>query len=355
MKNFIKCLAIVGLISVGVACEKKSSNDSQAAAPSAELSQVPSAETLAAGDTVVSTQAAMGPSGNAVATSTVVSHDSAVGETPAGSEGMTWEEIIAAYPALADRVIFLSSIDKVVETDARTIDLYSAGSLVLTLQYNEAGDALVVRNSSHAGFAADLITFESRAAEQSQGNVVETLDFMMSSCDVAPAKEEPKQEQEQAQEPAKEEAVKEEPKQEQEQAKEEVVKEEPKQEQEQAQKEMPKEEPKEEPKKECASIVASLVLEQVVEKQEQKQEVTKEEPKQEQEQKQEAPVKQEQAQKQEVAKEEPKQEQAQKQEVAKEEPKQEQEQAQKETPKEEPKAPEQEQKQEPKAPTQAQK
>lgn len=311
MKNFLKGIAIIALISAGVACEKKSTNsEPQAQAPSAELSQVPTAEPM----TVADAGGFISPTGNAVTTSAVVAHESAVGEIPAGHDAMSWEDVIAMYPVLSDRISFLASIDKVVETDARTIDLYSAGTLVMTLAYNEAGDSLVVKNVSHANFSADLITFESLTAEQSQGTVVDSLDFMLSSCQVA---EPAKQEQEQAQEGK--EVAKEEPKQAQEQSQKEVAKEEPKQAQEQAQKEMPKEEPKEEPKQECASIVARLILQQVVEKQEQAQE-TKEQPK-----------------------EEPKQE------VVKEEPKQAQKQAQKEMPKEEPKqeapkAPEQEQK-----------
>lgn len=279
MKNFIKFFAILGIIAVGVACENRSSNDGSqpASAPAAETSPAP--ETLAA-DVPVAPSAALVATGNAVTTSTVVDRHSTVGETPAGSDAMTWDEIIATYPVLADRIIFLGSIDKVVETDARTIDLYSAGAVVMTLKYNEAGDALAVQSTSHAGFAADLISFESSAAQQSQGAVVESLDFMMSSCNTVEAP----QEQEQAQE-----AV---PSKEQEQAG---------KEQEQAGKEAPvKEEPKkEEPKQECASIVASLVLNQVVEKVEQKQEITqepkKEEPKQEVKEEPKAPE-QEQAQ-----------------------------------------------------------
>lgn len=305
MKNFIKYFAIIGLIATGLACEKKSSSDESqpTSAPAAELSPAPN--TLAADESLVPTAAPLAPSGNVLTTSTVIDRQSTVGETPAGSDAMTWEQIIEMYPALADRVIFLGGIDKVVETDARTIDLYSAGAIVMTLKYTEAGDALVVHSTTHAGFSADLITFETSAAEQSQGAVVDTLDFMMSSCDVAEAP----QEQEQAQDmPAKEQeqAGKEvAPTKEQEQASK-------VQEQEQASKEAPA---KEEPKKVCGAIVASLVLKQVVEKQEQAQE-TKEEPK-------------------EVPKEEPKQE-------AKQEP----------VAKEEPKAPEQEQKQEPEAPVQ---
>lgn len=292
MKNFLKYIAIIGLLTAGVACQNKSSStEPQAVAPAAD----PSVDPLAA--EAAAAQSSIAPSGSAVTTSTVVAHESGVGETPTGSEDMSWDEIIARYPTLADRVGFLASIDKVVETDARTFDLYSGGTIVLSLAYTEAGDALVVKSSAHSGFAADLITFESVAAEQSQGAIVDRLDFVMSSCDVV--KEEPVQEQEQAQ-TGKEAPVKEEP-----------VKEEEK-EQEQEQSQTGKEEPvKEEPKQECASIVASLILEQVVQKQEQeqKEEVVKEEPKQEQEQVQEgkeAPVKEE------PVKEEPKQEQEQK-------------------------------------------
>lgn len=242
MKNFLKYVAIIGLLTAGVACENKSSNsEPQAVASAADPTMDP-----LAGEESVEAQSAIAPSGGAVTTSTVVAHESNVGETPAGNEGMSWDEIIATYPALADRVGFLASIDKVVETDARTFDLYSGGMIVLTLEYNQAGDALVVKNSAHAGFAADLITIESVTAEQAQGATADRLDFIMSSCDVV--KEEPAQEQEQAQ-TGKEAPVKEEP-------------------------------VKEEPKQECASIVASLVLEHVVEKQEQeqKQEPVKEEP-----------------------------------------------------------------------------
>lgn len=262
MKNYFKYVAVIALLTVGVACEKKSSNsEPQAVAAAAD----PTADPLVSVDAAIAAQAMIAPSGGAVTTSSVVAHESNVGETPASNEAMSWDEIIAAYPALADRVNFLASIDKVVETDARTFDLYSGGSIVLTLEYTAANDALVVKNSAHAGFAADLITVESIAAEQTQGKVVDRLDFVMSSCEIK--KEEPQQEQEQAQ-TGKEAPVKEEP------AK------------------------VEEPKQECASIVASLVLEQVVEKQEQEQKETpvKEEPKQEpkQEAKQEAPVQQEQ-------------------------------------------------------------
>ncbi|OYZ24077.1 MAG: hypothetical protein B7Y39_02445 [Bdellovibrio sp. 28-41-41] len=281
MKNYFKYVAVIALLTVGVACENKSSNsEPQAVAAAAD----PSADQLGLGAAAaaVAAQAMIAPSGGAVTTSTVVAHESNVGETPASSENMSWDEIIAAYPALADRVNFLAGIDKVVETDARTFDLYSGGSIVLTLEFTAANDALVVKNSAHAGFAADLISVESIAAEQTQGKVVDRLDFVMSSCDIK--KEEPQQEQEQAQ-TGKEAPAKEEP----------TKVEEPKQEQEQAQtgKEAPvKEEPAkvEEPKQECASIVASLVLEQVVVKQEQEQKETPVK----QEAKQEAPVQQEQ-------------------------------------------------------------
>lgn len=258
MKSYFKYVAIVALLTVGAACEKKSTNsEPQAVSVAAD----PSADPLASNAAAVSAQAIIAPSGGAVTTSTVVAHEANVGEAPASNEAMSWDEIIVAYPALADRVHFLASIDKVVETDARTFDLYSGGNIVLTVEYTAANDALVVKNSAHAGFAADLITVESIAAEQSQGKVADRLDFVMSSCDIV--KEEPQQEQQQAQSgketPSKEEQAK-----------------------------------VEDPKQECASVVASLVLEQVVVKQEQEQKEipAKEEPKQEakQEPKQEAPV-----------------------------------------------------------------
>lgn len=239
MKNFLKHVAIIGLLTAGVACENKPSNsEPQTVAAAAD----PSVDPLASADATVAAQTALVPSGGMLTTSTVVAHEGDVGETPAGNEDMTWDEILAAYPALADRTNFLASIDKVVETDARTFDLYAGGALVLTLQYTQAGDALVVKSSTHTGFAADLITFESVAAEQSQGAVVDRIDFVMSSCKVKEEEQEQDQDQNGKEEPVKE-----------------------------------------EPKQECASVVAGLVLEQVVEKPEQEQ---KEEPKQEQDQKQ---------------------------------------------------------------------
>jgi len=164
MKNFLKYVAIIGLFTASVACENKSSNSApQAVAPAAD----PTMDPLAVGE-AVEAQSMIAPSGSAVTTSTVVAHESGVGEAPAGNEGMPWDEIIATYPALADRVGFLASIDKVVETDARTFDLYSGGAIVLTLHYNQAGDALFVKSSAHAGFAADLITIESVAADATE-------------------------------------------------------------------------------------------------------------------------------------------------------------------------------------------
>jgi hypothetical protein len=282
MKSLLKNMVVIGLVSASLACEKKSSNSQPSPeAPTAELSQTPNAEAM----TVAETSSVIASTGVAVTTSTVVAHESALGEIPAGHDAMSWEEIITMYPVLSERISFLASIDRVVETDARTIDLYAGTKIVMTLGYNEAGDSLVVRSVSHANFAADLITFESAPAEQSQGNVVESLDFMLSSCQVA----EPAKVQEQMQEGA----------QESKEAKEEPKSVEPKQAQKQEQSQSDKEEPlkeepkKEEPKQECASIVARLILQQVVEKQEQTQE-TKEEPKV-----------QEQAQK-EMPKEEPK-------------------------------------------------
>lgn len=255
MKNIIKSFAIIGIVAAGLACEKKSSNDepqTTTATPTAEFESVQ--RDMVANAPIAPTGLAIVPlpaTGNVVTMSTVIDRQSNVGETPAGKEAMTWEEIISTYPDLADRVTFLAAIDKVVETDARTIDLYSAGSVVMTLKYNEASDALVVVNSSHAGFAADLINFETTAVEQSQGAIVDTLDFMMSSCRVAKTDVPQEQAQVGKEAPSKEAPTKEEPK-------------------------------IEEPKKECAAIIASLVLKQVVEKIEQKQEakeMPKEEPK----------------------------------------------------------------------------
>ncbi|MBL7543617.1 MAG: hypothetical protein JNL11_07350 [Bdellovibrionaceae bacterium] len=227
MKNFLKCIAVFGVISVGLA-----------------------------GEAATESQAMIAPSGAGVITSSVIAHESGVGQLPASHDSMAWEDIIATYPQLADRIGFLASIDRVVETDARTLDLYSRDVIVMTLAYNEAGNALVVKNRTHPGFAADLITFESSVPEQSQNSIVESLEFVMSSCEAVQSEipQVPESEHEQAQTPE----------QTQVQTK--------AHEQTQASKEMPVNEEQ----KECVSIVARLVLQPVPVKQESQKEQAQE-------------------------------------------------------------------------------
>src|SRR3989344_3095499 len=307
-----KKLTLSALCLAFVACSNGTSDSPAAPAPNT-LATESSAEA----------NAGIAASGAMRSESAVTSHEFAPGETPSGGDSMTLEQILAAFPVLADRASMLSSIDRVVETDAGTWDLYAGGTLVMTLANNGSGGLHVV--SATGGFTADSVMLVSGNGDQDQGKSTSGIKFVMSSCRA----EEPKQDQEQD---------KEEPKQDQDQT---PDKEEPKQDQDQTpDKEEPKqdqEQDKEEPTKEedCAAIEGTLWLEEVDQKQEQDQEPTKEEPKQDQEQDKEEPK---QDQDQTPDKEEPKQDQDQdKEEPTKEEPKQDQDQDKEEPTKEEPK------------------
>src|SRR3989338_189133 len=359
-----KKLTLSALCLAFVACSNGTSDSPAAPAPNT-LATESSAES----------NAGIAASGAMRSESSVTSHEFAAGETSSGGDSMTLEQILAAFPVLADRASMLSSIDRVVETDAGTWDLYAGGTLVMTLANNGSGGLHVV--SATGGFTADSVMLVSGNGDQDQGKSTSGIKFVMSSCraeepkqdqeqdkeepkqdqDQTPDKEEPKQDQDQTpdkeepkqdqdQTPDKEEPKqdqdqtpdKEEPKQDQDQT---PDKEEPKQDQDQTpDKEEPKqdqEQDKEEPTEEedCAAIEGTLWLEEVDQKQEQDQEPTKEEPKQDQEQEKEEPNKEEPKQDQDQDKEEPtKEEPKQDQEQDKEEPKQDQEQ---EPDKEEPK------------------
>src|SRR3989344_2013411 len=325
-----KKLTLSALCLAFVACSNGTSDSPAAPAPNT-LATESSAEA----------NAGIAASGAMRSESAVTSHEFAAGETSSGGDSMTLEQILAAFPVLADRASMLSSIDRVVETDAGTWDLYAGGTLVMTLANNGSGGLHVV--SATGGFTADSVMLVSGNGDQDQGKSTSGIKFVMSSCraeepkqDQEQDKEEPKQDQDQT--PDKEEPKqdqdqtpdKEEPKQDQDQT---PDKEEPKQEQDQTpDKEEPKqdqEQDKEEPTKEedCAAIEGTLWLEEVDQKQEQdqeKEEPTKEEPKQDQDQDKEEPTKEEPKQDQEQDKEEPKQDQE--QEPDKEEPKQDQDQ-----------------------------
>lgn len=75
MKNFMKPLAVIGLMAVGVACENKSSNTRpQPVGTSAEISQFPSRGALVGGGTILIPQTALVASGGTVKTSTVIDY-----------------------------------------------------------------------------------------------------------------------------------------------------------------------------------------------------------------------------------------------------------------------------------------
>src|SRR3989344_4405688 len=254
-----KKLTLSALCLAFVACSNGTSDSPAAPAPNT-LATESSAEA----------NAGIAASGAMRSESAVTSHEFAAGETSSGGDSMTLEQILAAFPVLADRASMLSSIDRVVETDAGTWDLYAGGTLVMTLANNGSGGLHVV--SATGGFTADSVMLVSGNGDQDQGKSTSGIKFVMSSCRA----EEPKQDQDQTPD-------KEEPKQDQEQDKEEPTKEE-----------------------DCAAIEGTLCLEEVDQKQEQDQEPTKEEPKQDQEQDKEEPK---QDQEQEPDKEEPKQDQ----------------------------------------------
>lgn len=183
MTNFIKYISIIGMIATGLACEKKTTSvDSKKSSAEMAAEVTPAPSEIVGDRPVAASEIKLVASGNTVTTAVVIDHLSTVGETPAGEESMSWEEIIVAYPALADRVLFLGKVDKVIETDARSIDLYIGERIVVTLKYSEAGDTLTVFSTTQPGFAADLITFETMVDENQKGAVIDTLDFMMSAC-----------------------------------------------------------------------------------------------------------------------------------------------------------------------------
>ena len=236
MKNncarLLKSASVAALCLAFVACTNSGSDSPAAVTPN-------SAVTENTTDTV-----GMTASGATRSESNVSDRDFSAGESSSGGEPMTYEQILAAYPVLADRAAFLASIDKVVETDAGTWDLYANGTLVMTLASNGAGGYTVV--NAAGGFMADAVHMVSDSSgDQSQGKTSNGVHFIMSSCKA----EEPKQEQEQDKTPA----------QEQDKTPAKV--------------------------EECASIEATLWLEEVAQKQEQEQDkapVKEETPKQEQ-------------------------------------------------------------------------
>lgn len=145
--NHALLITLAGLCMGLTACSDKSSNN-----PPAPAAVSPAAEAT----TEVST--ALPVTGAKMAESTVSGRSVVAGQSSTGGPSMTLEEILVAYPTLAERSAFISSIDKVVETDARTFDLYAGSVLVLSLSHGTDANSLVVAQSSN-GFAADKITY----------------------------------------------------------------------------------------------------------------------------------------------------------------------------------------------------
>ncbi len=292
MKNncarILKSASVAALCLAFVACTKSGSDNAPAVTTNSAVTE----------NTTDTGTVGMTASGATRSESNVTGRDFSAGESSSGSEPMSYEQILAAYPVLADRAAFLASIDRAVETDAGTWDLYANGTLVMTLASNGAGGYTVV--NAAGGFMADAVHMVSDSSgDQSQGKSSNGIHFVMSSCKA----EEPKQEQEKAPEQEQKQEGEKEPSQEQEQDKTPVKDETPKQEpvkeetpkQEQEQDKSPVQEKEETKVEECASIEATLWLEEVEQKQEQEQDkepVKEETPKQEQEQEKE-PVKKE--------------------------------------------------------------
>lgn len=111
----------------------------------------------------------------------VMSHDVSkvdvlVGQTSTGELAKTLEEIYTAYPVLASRSALLGTVTRVVETDAGTLDLYSAETLLLILAWDPVNSVYTVRSSS-SEFMADSVTRNLTAA-----NNLESLKVVTSDC-----------------------------------------------------------------------------------------------------------------------------------------------------------------------------
>ena len=169
----VKTLSLSALCLAFVACNGGHSGNSPA----------PSARAVASENATVANTAAnaMTASGSAIMNSTVSSHEFAPAASGSAGSTMTLAEILAAYPVLSDRAAFLSSIDRVVETDKNTLDLYSGNNLVMTLSFDASTHMLHVMNST-SGFAADSITLNVTTADQNQKSAISALMFTMSSC-----------------------------------------------------------------------------------------------------------------------------------------------------------------------------
>ena len=259
MKNnctrLMKKITLSVLCLAFVACSNKSSDAPAAASPN----------TLATESSAEASNE-MAASGAMRSESKVTGHEFSAGESSSGGGSMTLEQILAAYPVLASRASFLASIDRAVETDAGTWDLYANGAVVMTLRNNGSGGLSVV--SAAGGFAADAIHLKSGSGDQTQGKGSSGIHFVMSSCkpdDKTPAQEDdktPKQEQDKT--PAQEDDKT--PKQEQDKTPAQEDDKTPKQEQDKT--------PEQDKVEECASIEGTLWLEEVPQKQEQEQDKT---------------------------------------------------------------------------------
>lgn len=173
------------------------SDNSSSKAPSPAATVEPATESALEATAVT----ALPVSGVAMGESTVASRAVIPGQSASGSPALTVEEIFVAYPTLADRNAFLSTIDRVVETDARTLDLYAGGVLILSLARGADVNSLVVAQSN-SGFAADAISYTMVGQQQDQSEAVGTLFFQMSACKAGTP--DPEQGQDQSQDKGKE-------------------------------------------------------------------------------------------------------------------------------------------------------
>ncbi|MGE0525720.1 MAG: hypothetical protein AB7G93_06160 [Bdellovibrionales bacterium] len=231
-------------------------------------------------------EAMLSPSGETRVSSTIKEFEGPMLIEYTGDKNAELDKIIAAHPDLARDVTSLRSIDRVVETDQGTYDLYAGDRLLMIVGAGENGD-LILRESAME-FKPERIV--ARVTQTEQGEMTDALNFAFRNC-VAEVIQEQVQEEDKVEAPVQGQDKGETPVQEQD--KETPV-------QEQGKEETPvQEQQKEETREICATIEVNLYLEQVLEEektpvQEQEQEEKKEvAPPVQEEEKKETPVQEE--------------------------------------------------------------
>lgn len=98
-------------------------------------------------------------------------------ETPVGS-GASKQDIYGRYPELKNYSSELALVDRVIETDVKTLELYQGGTLLIVLKQNGDGfDVLHSRNN----FKAEHVAFDGGSDDRLQFPTA--LSFHLKSCE----------------------------------------------------------------------------------------------------------------------------------------------------------------------------